>query len=85
MNLQNDIIFSVEALDLLMVVNLSAWVSPPETQNSFTYHRKPVTSYSLNRRLSLDGCVICLRIFCLITKTTTKACELVPISKKQIY
>lgn len=74
-----------ESLRFTAVVNLSAWDSPPETQNSFTCHRKTVTSYSVNRRLSLNGCVICLRIFCLITKTTTKPCELVPISKKQIY
>lgn len=85
MNQQNDIIFSVEPLDLMMVLNLSDWVSPTETQNCFTYQGKTVTSYSVNHRRSLDGCLISLGIFCLITKTTTKPCDFVLISKKQIY
>lgn len=72
MNQQNDIIFSVEPLDLMMFLNLSDWVSPTETQNSFTYHGKTVTSYSVNHRRSLDGCLISLGIFLLNHKNHHK-------------
>lgn len=80
MNWQYDIIISVKPLNWMMILNLLAQASPTESQNSFTYHRKRVTSCSANHRLLLDGCQICLGIFCLTTKPTTKPCDLVPIS-----
>lgn len=40
MNWQNDIIFSVQLLEFMMVLNLSAWVSPTVTQNSFMEKKK---------------------------------------------